>query len=250
MLLRARLGRRDGPAAASLPPGGAALRPPLERAWFRLGALLGAALALLALLAVWDALLAWSALGSSEALARHAPGAVAEARALDRVQARLLTAETLLLLPVAWAGTHWLVTAHRCNRLLRFLTRHDPRWASAGLAVPGLNLVRPVQLLADVRRAGTGDPAYADWPLLVGWWAVLCTWGAVRVVTLAWVLRAETLHPGSVLVADHRLDLLRLADALLLAPAALAGAGLVLGTTRLLRDVVGGRHDDGRWRTG
>ena len=61
----------------------------------------------------------------------------------------------------------WLFRAHRSDRMHGEQLRHGSGWAIGGWFVPILNLVRPLQMVLDLRRGASGSPASA---LPVAWW--------------------------------------------------------------------------------
>ena len=73
----------------------------------------------------------------------------------------------------------WLFRAHRSDRMQAEQLRHGSGWAIGGWFVPVLNLVRPIQMVLDLRRGAAGSPAGG---LPVAWWLTYLVSGVVTTV--------------------------------------------------------------------
>jgi hypothetical protein len=76
----------------------------------------------------------------------------------------------------------WLFRAHRSDRMHWEQLRHGSGWAIGGWFVPILNLVRPLQLVLDLRRGASGSSASA---LPVAWWLTYVVSGVVTTIATA-----------------------------------------------------------------
>jgi len=152
----------------------------------------------LGVLLVATALVAWVAVGFDVAdirqLARRAEGATPES--IDRLAHRitgavLFTAQTTLLVVTALAFVLWTYAARSNLRALgaRRLD-YTTAWSVAGWWVPGLNVVRPYQVLREIWKAS--DPNTADrfaWKqlrtpaLLVFWWTTFVGFVSLEITT-------------------------------------------------------------------
>ena len=159
----------------------------------------------LGVLLVATALVAWVAVGFDVAdirqLARRAEGATSES--IDRLAHRitgavLFTAQTTLLVVTALAFVLWTYAARSNLRALgaRRLD-YTTAWSVAGWWVPGLNVVRPYQVLREIWKAS--DPNTADrfaWKqlrtpaLLVFWWTTFVGFVSLEITTALMTLSA------------------------------------------------------------
>jgi hypothetical protein len=159
----------------------------------------------LAVLLVGTGLVAWIAVGFDVAdirlLARRAGGlaiASIDRRAHGITGAVLFTAQTTLFAITALAFVLWTYATRSNLRALgaRRLD-HGTVWSVAGWWVPGLNLVRPYQVLREIWKAsdpGTSDPfAWKQAPaprLLLFWWVTFIGFVSLELATVAMRLSA------------------------------------------------------------
>jgi hypothetical protein len=159
----------------------------------------------LAVLLIATALVAWVAVGFDIAdirlLARWAGGASVEPidrRAHQITGAVLFTAQTTLFVVTALAFVLWTYAARSNLRALgaRRLD-YTTAWSVAGWWVPGLNVVRPYQVLREIWKAS--DPNTADrfaWKqsrtpaLLVYWWTTFVGFVLLEIITALMTLSA------------------------------------------------------------
>jgi len=159
----------------------------------------------LAVLLVVTGLVAWIAVGFDIAdirlLARQAGGEAIEAidrRAHGITGAVLLTAQITLFVVTALAFVLWTYAARSNLRALgaRRLD-YTTAWSVAGWWVPGLNVVRPYQVLREIWKAS--DPTTTDrfaWKqartpaLLILWWVSFVGFVALDVATALMTLSA------------------------------------------------------------
>lgn len=125
----------------------------------------------------------------------------------------------------------WLVRAYAAAADSAGVAPARPRWQLvAGVLVPGVNLLLPGAVLAEIEHAALGgDPARRPRPsrLIVAWWAVWATGLVLAAITLLWRLR-DTVQAQ----ADG--VLLTAATDLLAAGVAVLTASVVRRLTRLL----------------
>ena len=132
--------------------------------------------------------------------------------------------ELLALMVAAVLFLRWQAVAHRN---LPALGDREPRdTVAAGLAswfVPGLNLVRPVRVVADLWRAG--ERTLATPTLLRVWWALWL--GALVAVVAAWTLLGDAADAAE----RQRIDALRAGATALSGVAAALAIAVVARTT-------------------
>lgn len=98
------------------------------------------------------------------------PTTLDQANASDAFVALTIVAGGLVFLATVVAFVGWLhAGAQQVQRVTPGLLRYAPGWAIGAWFVPFLNLVRPVQIVNDVRRLGAPD-RLRDSRALVGWW--------------------------------------------------------------------------------
>ena len=159
----------------------------------------------LAVLLIASGLVSWVAVGFDVAdirlLARQAEGAAIESidrRAQRITGAVLFTAQTTLFVVTALAFVLWTYAA-RSNLRALGARRIDytTAWSVVGWWVPGLNLVRPYQVLREIWKAS--DPTTTDrfaWKqsrtpaLLVLWWAAFVGFVSLEITAALMTLSA------------------------------------------------------------
>ena len=114
------------------------------------------------------------------------------ARSDDLVVSFTLAQLVLFLISAVLFMWWFQVTYRALHRTSTGGLRHSPGWALGAWLVPFLNLVRPVQMVADAWRAASWKPAGPPTPRLVAaWWTL---WLLVNVSTgVAAGLDADTL---------------------------------------------------------
>jgi hypothetical protein len=115
---------------------------------------------------------------------------------LHASDALVVTGGVVSLLSSVLAGAAtvgWLVHASTAAAQAAAVTRVRPSWQLvAGVLVPGINLVLPGAVLAELEHAALGhDPARRPRPssLVLGWWAVWAVGLMLAGITLLWNLR-------------------------------------------------------------
>ena len=153
------------------------------RGWSRFAVvMLGVALAASTLLIVAEA-------GRLDVIARiddpANPTTLDQANASDAVVGIAAAGWLLAFVVTVVAFIGWLhAAAKQVERVQPNLLRYSTGWAIGGWFVPFLNLVRPVQIVNDVRRLGAPG-ALHDRKALVGWWwGLLIATNVVAVVVL------------------------------------------------------------------
>lgn len=153
---------------------------------------------------------------------------------LHASDALVVTGGVISLLSSVLAGAvtlGWLIHASTVAAQAAAVTRTRPSWQLvAGVLVPGINLVLPGAMLAELEHAALGrDPTHRPRPstLVLGWWVVWSLGVLLTATTLLWNLR------GGV---QARADgvLLHVATDLVAAAVAVATIVVVRRLTRLL----------------
>jgi hypothetical protein len=98
------------------------------------------------------------------------PTTLDQANASDAFVALAVMAGFLVFIATVVAFIGWVHSATKqVQRVRPELLRHSPGWAIGAWFVPFLNLVRPPQIVNDVRRLGAPDVLH-ERKVLVGWW--------------------------------------------------------------------------------
>lgn len=161
------------------------------RGWFGAGRVLQGLLALCALAAISDLVVAYWLGGQVRRWAEIVPTAAELDRMVD-VSNVVLWVSLSVYVATGLVFAVWIFLAHRSDRLAGDRRRHRSAWALVAWFVPFVNLVLPARVVNDVRRASDREdlpPA----PLLLGaWWGTLLVAAGVNRVASSRLDRAET----------------------------------------------------------
>lgn len=210
-------------------------RPPLGTGWFALSRTLTVILALAMLFNLANgAFSLWAWLTFRRWTERPSSIDLDQAELYDSVTvvaALVLTATHLAVLVILIV---WIYQAHHSDRMDPVRLEHKSGWAIGGWFVPFLNLVRPYQMVEDVRR---GSRSAFGMPSNVAlWWWLSVVGAAITDRVTATFLTSDAAPGEEALSALARANFSDTVASALWVAASILGILMVRSVTQLLRE--------------